>query len=239
MEIISIGDRVFPGSYNLHSAFSKAANFLDGEQLVTIVTEEAGSGPVNLVAGGFEPAQASTLEIAGSSITLHGETVLLDQGKIYRSRIDSASIEPGRIEDSFAAFEKSLLELSSPKSLVFLLDPESDGFSILLARKPQDLDPEQRESVRAWADGEIEDAKKAHKDYKVRPDSWQERTLGGKPAVSFIADYVTMPHRKMVEYSVYVLGESTAAAFSTKVEAERFDDFKPKFDAVVDSFKTK
>ncbi len=123
----SIGDRVSPGSYTLHSAFTKAANFVLGERLVAVVTDEVGRGPVNLVVSGFEPSRAFSLEIDEDSIILNGETFPFDREKLYRSRIETGAVDSGRLEKNLAAFEKALIDFSPPKSLSFLLDPRRES----------------------------------------------------------------------------------------------------------------
>lgn len=55
MRLISIGDKVGPGTYRLHSRFSRAVNFTDGRRLVTLVTPDVGAGPVNIVVGDLTP----------------------------------------------------------------------------------------------------------------------------------------------------------------------------------------
>ncbi len=55
MKLISIGDKVGPGTYRLHSRFSRAVNFTDGRRLVTLVTPDVGAGPVNIVVGDLTP----------------------------------------------------------------------------------------------------------------------------------------------------------------------------------------
>ena len=49
MSIVSRGDHIRPGRYQLHSRFAKAINFANGEWLVSLVNEDVGAGPVNLV----------------------------------------------------------------------------------------------------------------------------------------------------------------------------------------------
>ncbi len=49
MQILSIGDRVRPGMYRLHSRFRRAINFTDGRRLVSLVTPDIGAGPANIV----------------------------------------------------------------------------------------------------------------------------------------------------------------------------------------------
>ena len=51
MRILSIGDEVRNGTYQLHSCFRHAVNFTDGRRLITLVTPDVGAGPVNIVVG--------------------------------------------------------------------------------------------------------------------------------------------------------------------------------------------
>jgi len=55
MRILSIGDEVRNGTYQLHSCFRHAVNFTDGRRLVTLVTPDVGAGPVNIVVGDLTP----------------------------------------------------------------------------------------------------------------------------------------------------------------------------------------
>ena len=49
MMLISIGDRVEEGLYRFHSRFNRAVNFTQGDHLVSVVAEEIGDGPRNIV----------------------------------------------------------------------------------------------------------------------------------------------------------------------------------------------
>ena len=47
--LLSIGDQVKPGTYRLHSRFSRAINFERAGRLVSVVDETIGPGPLNIV----------------------------------------------------------------------------------------------------------------------------------------------------------------------------------------------
>jgi hypothetical protein len=47
--LLSIGDQVKPGTYRLHSRFSRAVNFEHAGRLVSVVDETIGPGPLNIV----------------------------------------------------------------------------------------------------------------------------------------------------------------------------------------------
>ena len=100
--------------------------------------------------------------------------------------------------------------------------------------------PEAQKSLRDWADKEITDGEgsKTLKDLQIRPDSWKDRAVAGKPGISFIGDYVEGTEKK-ISYAVFTFGDTNAATFVLLCGAKDFEAFQPKFDAIVDSYKEK
>jgi hypothetical protein len=121
---------------------------------------------------------------------------------------------------------------------VALLDPEATAMSGVEVKPLDKIADEKKKSVRTWAEAEATDAAGTYKDFKVRPDSWKERTVGGQPAVSFVADYASGKD-KNVAYGVFTFASTKALIFETLIAAKDFEDFKPQFDAIVDSYKAK
>jgi hypothetical protein len=117
-----------------------------------------------------------------------------------------------------------------------LLDPEAEATSSLVAKPIEKLEDDEKESPRALAESRIEGQLKAYKDFKVRSDSWTERTVSGNPGVSYIADYIARK-KNMVRYCVYGLGESTAIEFCVKIERDHFDRFRSSFDTIVNTYR--
>lgn len=117
-----------------------------------------------------------------------------------------------------------------------VVDPGSESVTAIRVQPADRLEDEQRASIRTWAESKVAEAKKEHQDYRVRADSRQERTVGGLPAVSFIADYV-QSEKPRVQYRVLLLGKSTAASFAAETEPDRVDGFRKKFDKIIDTFK--
>ena len=77
------------------------------------------------------------------------------------------------------------------------------------------------------------------KDYKVRPDSWKEFTVGGLPAVSVIGDYTAVQYKKS-DYSVHVLGKTTKAQLRiSQCDPDKIDGLAVEFDKIVESLKVK
>jgi len=119
-----------------------------------------------------------------------------------------------------------------------LLDPEAEAISSLVAKPIEKLEDDQKESPRAMAESRIQEKLKAYKDFKVRSDSWTERTVSGNPSVSYIADYIAITRKeKMVQYCVYGLGESTAIEFCVKIERDHFDRFRSSIDSIVNTYR--
>ncbi|MGD0298707.1 MAG: hypothetical protein ABSE86_16510 [Bryobacteraceae bacterium] len=70
--------------------------------------------------------------------------------------------------------------------------------------------------------------------YKYRPESVQHTTVGGRPALSAVADYLTAG-QKMVEYLTWIDGESSRALFAGRMPAAELADFQTRFDPIIRS----
>ena len=121
--------------------------------------------------------------------------------------------------------------------IYYLLDPEAEAISMLRGR-PAEILREHEVDHRALAKRRVKKRTQIWKDFKVRSDSWTERTISGHPGISFISDYIDRD-KKMVQYYVCSLGESTAVEFITIIERDKFDSFKSKFDAIIDAYREK
>ena len=68
--------------------------------------------------------------------------------------------------------------------------------------------------------------------YAVRPGTQQSRTVNGRDAVSYVADY-TANGRKMVEYLTYVYSDHVHAEFFQRGPAENLDAMRKSLDVVI------
>ncbi len=127
IEIVSIGDRIFPGEYTLHSRFRRVVNFTDGEKLIALVTGEVGSGPVNIVANDLDPGLIEELRIYPGTITINGEPYPFDRRLIFHSHPGTGPIDNQCLTRNLRTFEAALLELSPPGSLAFLIDRKREA----------------------------------------------------------------------------------------------------------------
>jgi hypothetical protein len=121
------------------------------------------------------------------------------------------------------------------QSMVQLVDPDAIG---LVTLRVVHVDPDFPATAAAMQEKLQKDLSEED-DKKLRSDSWQTRQVGGRPAVSYIADVPGMFGAKLTEYTVRVRGGSTRADFSAKVDSKAFEAFRPRFDAIVDTLTLK
>jgi hypothetical protein len=68
--------------------------------------------------------------------------------------------------------------------------------------------------------------------YKFRTDSVRQATIGGKAALSAVADYASQG-QQMVEYVTWVEGEKSRVVFGSRMPASELPGFQGRFDAVI------
>lgn len=124
--LISIGDRVLPGSYELHSRFARAANYTCGRRMVSLVTEAIGPGPTRVVVRGATLNGPPTLTVSRRTIALGSKRLRRAGIPRYESRIRPAAPR------NLAALERALVRHAPAHSLAYLLDerrgPRASGF---------------------------------------------------------------------------------------------------------------
>lgn len=121
---------------------------------------------------------------------------------------------------------------------VQMFDPEMKAAVALWGKKssrdPADIARQLREAV----DAKQKSRQAALKDYRVRPESIQPRQIGGQQALSCIADYSDpMLKSPMVEYLVWVYSAETACQFFARVSASDFEEFRKRFDPIVETVR--
>jgi len=130
---MTIGDMVEIGSYDLHSRFSRAANFVGDGRLVTLGTPALDDGPLNIVIHAL-PEGLTRIDVGMDTLVLHGRDVRSWKrggGTTYDSGI--ADFEPGdsavqRIEENSATLRDFLGQSGHPSSLRFLWMSEAPRF---------------------------------------------------------------------------------------------------------------
>jgi hypothetical protein len=71
-------------------------------------------------------------------------------------------------------------------------------------------------------------------DYRIRPGNVTRRTVGGRPALTCVADF-TRDGAKWVEYLTWVSGQNSSALFFAQVPASELDALRQRLDPIIDS----
>ena len=91
--ILSRGDRLNTGTYILHSSFSKAVNYINGHSLVSLVSKEAGNGPVNVVLDSVENIKCNQLAVSDNYVDFSGQRHYFTESDIYNSKISIPRVD--------------------------------------------------------------------------------------------------------------------------------------------------
>ena len=135
-------------------------------------------------------------------------------------------------------FYRSDVKDGKDASRVVVVDPEVAATTVVNVGNRNILTPDEQKSLRAWAEKEVieGEAVKVLKALTIRPDSWKDRTVAGKPGLSVMGDFEDGKDKK-VGYGVFSMGISNAVVFTLITAAKDFEAFQPKFEALVDSYK--
>lgn len=88
-------------------------------------------------------------------------------------------------------------------------------------------------SARKWAEEEVAaGARIGKKDGTVRPDSWSDLVVGGRPAASVITD-LTMDSDRFTIYHVYVMTDTSSMKFRFMIPAGEFTEVLPVVDTML------
>ncbi len=117
------------------------------------------------------------------------------------------------------------------KAMLRLLDPDAASISAVeIDRCPASGCP----SLLQSSQRELAGAEQRFDDYKLRSGSWSERTLGGRPAISFVGDY-TRDGKPWVQYRLYTFVNAVRLEFIFRTPVGRFEQLRATFDAVAES----
>jgi len=122
VKLQSIGDRLQPGTYRVHSRFHRVVNLLDGRRLASIVGADVGAGPINVVFSGADLSGIRSLSIDRETLTLDGGSYRIDPDRYYDSAIEVGADRPVLLDRNLTLMGRLLVEESPPRSLAFLLD---------------------------------------------------------------------------------------------------------------------
>jgi hypothetical protein len=154
--------------------------------------------------------------------------------------------EPATLEDSADGFSVSapagwVMDSGEPQDgavAVTILDPVCASQGQLTIKPLSLIDTADKASLRALAAHGVKLRGQMHQNFVTQDDSWQDIVINGQPAVSVVSGY-TEGNDKHTLWSVFTLGPTNAEAFDFATVSKDFAAFQPKFEAIVDSLKTK
>jgi hypothetical protein len=126
MMLVSIGDQVREGTYSFHSRFRRAINFRSGSRWVSLVDEEVGDGPQNIVIRDFDaepvPSELAPLLVTANAVGFGPHRLPFTGNDTYCSTVLVDDWDPCLFNLNLSVLESELRAASPPKSLAFLLD---------------------------------------------------------------------------------------------------------------------
>lgn len=125
MVIVRHGDLIAPGRYRRHSRFTRVANYVSGEALLSLVTADVGAGPLALVLAGRALPDVEVVTVTADGVALlDAERHELRASERYDSRIRvPAPSHSGSLGTTLAAATAWVARHGHPRSWAFLLDP--------------------------------------------------------------------------------------------------------------------
>ena len=151
--LVSVGDRVRPGTHALHARFKRAVHFHGPDRLAILVDERIGAGPVNIVIRGGDPGSIESLSVTDRSLVMNGESLPFGDSHIYCSDIGPLERPGPRFRESLTILEECITGSAHPMSLAFLLDAgREDSFH---GRFALEFVKRIRESVERMCDGDL------------------------------------------------------------------------------------
>jgi len=223
---------------------------LGGGAIIPLKVSVAGIEKVEVPAGTFEcfKVELSLRQTFWYSTDAHRYLVKFEAGGIVAELAgvqQSPAGQPARYSDDVLSlsappdwmFYPTALKEGAIKDRLVMLDPDARVAAEVRVQTLDSLKPEANKSVRAWAEWIV--AKDGlQRATKARADSWQERTVAGKPGVSFIADFEEAGEKKAA-YTVCTFGAKDAVLFNLEAAAKDLEELRPLFDSIVDSYQPK
>lgn len=128
IELLGYGDNLKPGLYKIHSQFEKASNFINKNNLISLVRKEIGNGPVNIVIKGYDFSRLKQLKILDDKILFNKEEMIFEKNKQYNSSIVFHNIDIDHINRNLIELEKYVIKQAPEKSYTFLLNLKQEQY---------------------------------------------------------------------------------------------------------------
>jgi hypothetical protein len=224
--------------------------------VVPVQLSSAGPEKVQVPAGSFE-CHKVTLTIANTTQTLwyttdaHRYLVKFDACGVIA---ETTSIKQGGPAQRVSMTEPNLgYSVSAPSGWLIKNEPNPDSSrrptllvvddrgvtaTIVKIELQKNFTPATLASPRTFAEFQIKMGSTYPMDTTLRPDSWRETTVEGQPAVSFVCDHVK-GEIKLAVLSTCALVNGTTVDISCYLPPEELEAFRPQYEALVASYRSK
>lgn len=129
-KLVSYGDLIAPGEYRAHSRFYHAANYLQGEHLVSIVGPSIGAGPLNIILEKYTDQKYDRVIVGNGYVILDDCTCKYMYALRYDSSLPNLSQSDFQIvKNNLPNFKRFLIDLAPARSIAFLLDRNRESNS--------------------------------------------------------------------------------------------------------------
>jgi hypothetical protein len=119
------------------------------------------------------------------------------------------------------------------KATYRLLDPAAEAISSLeVDRCPNGNCP----SLKQTAERELSGAEERFEAYELREGSWTERTIDGRPAISFVGDYMRN-EKPWVQYRIYTITDDLRLELIFRTPLDHFEELRAVFDSIAENLK--
>ena len=122
IELVSFGDSIPNGTYTIHSRFRRTVNFHNNALLISIVNEDIGSGPLNIIVRGLDFRNMHSMSINNNILMINNFALVMHNTLKYCSKLSFQKIDKVIFSKNLTLLHTTLLELSKEKSLCFLLN---------------------------------------------------------------------------------------------------------------------
>ncbi len=123
MEVISFGDHIEKGTYEVHSTFKNLVNFTNKTSFLTIASPDKQYGPFTIIISDLFPIKINYVKINEINFEINNYTFHIEKEKIWKS--DYSFPNPVKLEElknNICAMIKYLYNILPCDSLLFILN---------------------------------------------------------------------------------------------------------------------
>jgi hypothetical protein len=124
IELLSYGNQIGCGKYEIHSKFNSVVNFILGDTFVFVVNESIGPGPLNIVVRGILPLAVKSLYIEDGSLFLNETQLYYEADKLYDPSVYLDEVNYDNFIRNLGFLEKTVENFSPSHSLAFIFDSQ-------------------------------------------------------------------------------------------------------------------